>query len=539
MYRRFTLVKDRSRRLRRMLLWGAGLGLLFTVYASGLSTNPPGFYLDESCTAYNAYLVAHTGAGEVGPRFPLFFEVYRDGFAQHFHPVETYLLAIVFLFLPPSILLVRICAAFWMFAACLLLGLLGWRISGRRTIGILVAVMALLTPWLFEVGRVAWEVHLVPLLTILYLLAVYRAQNKERWNLRDITLLVSALAVLTYCYASGRVLGPLMAAGLVFFITTRQRLLSVVKTWLFYGITLIPVYLFGLSHPGALTKRFREVSYIRLDLPWIDNLSQFIKRYLEDQSLTGLLITGDYHPRHHVQGAGGALFFATFILALIGLTIVIARRHRDPWWRFVLYGLAAAIVPGAISVEPFHETRLVAYPVFLLLLTVPALEWFLARDTRKLGLGQSPLHGLEIPLSGERQPLGPGVAEAVVPRGVRLLILCSLLVVTAVEAYRFQIFYRREGPKRAYEFDVPYKTAYDLAIAQPSRPIYLEDGKWGPAYIHALWYATLERRPTSEFVYLAPGVKPPPGAIVISAADSCEHCQTIQHPGVYLVYKAL
>ena len=47
--------------------------------------------------------------------------------------------------------------------------------------------------------------------------------------------------------------------------------------------------------------------------------SEFVRRYLEDQSLTALLMTGDYHPRHHVQGSGGAIFFATFILAMIGL----------------------------------------------------------------------------------------------------------------------------------------------------------------------------------------------------------------------------
>ena len=90
-----------------------------------------------------------------------------------------------------------------------------------------------------------------------------------------------------------------------------------------------------------------------------------------------------------------------------------------------------------------------------------------------------------------------------------------------------------------YEFDVPYKEAYDVAVNQPSRPIYLEDGKWGPTYIHALWYATLEKRPLSEFVRLEAGTKPPAGAIVISSADTCEHCQIIKHPYVYLVYKAL
>jgi hypothetical protein len=266
--------------------------------------------------------------------------------------------------------------------------------------------------------------------------------------------------------------------------------------------------------------------------------SQFVKRFLEDQSLTALLLKGDYHARHHVQGSGGAIFFATFILALIGLVIIIARLRRDPWWRFILYGLAAAVVPGAISVEPFHQSRLMAYPVFLLLATVPALEWLLARK-RTTDLVPSPAHeGREL-VSEDEPPLGLGAAEGAVPRAARLLILCSLLVLTAVETYRFQTFYRREGPKRENEFDVPYKTAYDAAVKQPTRPIYLENGKWGPAYIHALWYATVERRPTSQFVILKPGTRPPAGAVVISSAETCEHCETIMRAYVYHVYKAL
>lgn len=528
-----------SLRLRRIFLWVSGLGLLFALFTWGLTRNPPGFSIDESCYTYNAYLVAKTGAGEVGPRFPLFFEVFRDGFAQIYHPVHEYLLGIVFLFFPPSILVARMFSAFGIFSACLLIGLLARRISGRRTIGVMVAAIALVTPWFFEYARLAWETHLVPPLTVLYLLWVYRAQGKERWTLGDITLIVSALALLTYSYASGRALAPLMAAGLVFLVTTRQRVIDVAKTWLFYGITWIPVFLYSRQHPGALSKRIQEVSYIRLDGSWSDMASHFVKRYLEDQSLTGLLLTGDYHPRHHVQGAGGAIFFATFILALIGLALVIARRLSDPWWRFVLYGLAAAVVPGAISVEPFHQSRLLAYPVFLMLMTVPAFEWLLARPEQKSNLGHSSSDRTKGVSLEDAQPLGHTVARQGCPRWVRLGFLGLMLALTCVETYRFQTVFQREGPKRLYEFDVTYKEAYDVAVKQPLRPIYLEDGKWGPAYIHALWYATLEKRPLTEFIRLKSGTKPPAGAIVISSADTCEHCQPIIHPGVYLVYKAL
>ena len=89
-------------------------------------------------------------------------------------------------------------------------------------------------------------------------------------------------------------------------------------------------------------------------------------------------MTGDSHWPHHVEGSGGAILLATFILAMAGLLLVIARRWRDPWWRFVLYGLAVSIVPGAITDWPFHQARLMGYAVFLLVLTVPALEWMLA-----------------------------------------------------------------------------------------------------------------------------------------------------------------
>src|ERR1700694_67726 len=121
----------------RASFWIAGLVLLFALYTSGISRNPPGFYLDESAPAYNAYLVAHTGAGESGPRFPLYFQYYTDGFSQVADPTQIYMLAAMFRFFPPGILLARLFSAFWVFCAGLLLGLLARRISGRSTIGVI------------------------------------------------------------------------------------------------------------------------------------------------------------------------------------------------------------------------------------------------------------------------------------------------------------------------------------------------------------------------------------------------------------------
>jgi len=533
-------MEARSRRRLRLLLWAGGLGLLFALYTSGLKRNPPGFYLDESALAYNSYLVAHTGAGEVGSRFPLFFQYYPTGSARYADSLPIYLLAAVFRFLPPSILLARIVSALWIFGACLLLGLLAKRISGRRTIGVIVAATALLTPWFFEGRGLVLEQQFVPLALALFLLALYQAQKKERWEWRDAAMLAATLAAVTYCYTIGCILGPLLALGLLFFTTTRQRLFGVIKTGLLYGLMLVPILLFNRGHPGVLAKRFNDVSYIKPGVSWGEIPARFVKRYLEDQNLNSLLVTGDSFPRHHVPGAGGVVFFATFILVLIGLVVILARRRRDPWWRFVLYGAAVAIVPGAISNSPFHEMRLIAYPVFLLLLTVPALEWLLDRDKGKAGLEPSSPEESADRQWENGQPLESGVAGmGGLPRGARLLIVCALLALMVAEAYRFQTIFRREGRKRLVDFDVAYKDAYKVAVRQPARPIYLEDGKGGPAYIHALWYAAVEKRPSSEFVHLAAGAKPPAGKVIISSAESCQGCQTIARSGAYHVYKSL
>ena len=518
-----------SRERVRTLIWIAGITLLFAVYTLGFSKNPPGFYVDESALAYNAYLVSRTGGGEFGPHFPLYFEVFTNGFTAYVSPTQVYLLAAVFRIFPPSILLARVFSAFWVFAACLLLGLLAKRISGQLKIGVIVAATALLTPWFFDLRGLVMEVHFVPLALVLVLLAVYYARASGGWGWRSVVAVAPTLVLLTYCYTSGRVLGALLALGLLLFATTWRRLIGIIATWLLYGLSLIPIFLFNREHPTALVRRLYEISYIRPGVPWHEIASEFVRRYLEDQSLYALLMTGDYHPRHHVQGSGGALLVATFILAMIGLLLVFTRGWRDPWWRFVAYGLAASIVPGALTNEPFHQLRLMAYPVFLLVLTVPALEWLLAPHSPK----RSGQERSRETIAGQQFQAGIGGTS----RPARLCILFFLLGTTALQGARFQVAFRRDGPKRQYEFDVPYKAVYDAAIAQPNRPIYLQDGKWGPAYMHAMWYSTIEGRPKSEFVHLPDRGKAPRGSVVISSAENCQNCEIIKRNGVYFVYR--
>jgi 4-amino-4-deoxy-L-arabinose transferase-like glycosyltransferase len=503
------------------------VAIFFFLYTYGLSENPPGFYRDESAFAYNAYLIAKTGAGEFGVHWPLYFQNFTEPFTNYANPVAIYLLAGLYLVLPPSIWLSRLLSATAGLEAGVLLGLLAFKISRDRTIGIIVGLTALITPWFFEVSRLFFDSSFYPLALALFLLALYSASTKDRWTWGDTAKVALTLALLTYTYTIGRLLAPLLALGLIFFVTNRRRLVDVLRTWIAYGLTLIPLLVFNLRHPGMLTSRFQRLTYVYTEptLPAI--IRRFITRYFQDLSMWGLLTTGDGNPRHHVPGATGSMLAAPFILALMGILIVVMRHRRDPWWRFIIFGALASIIPGALTVDAFHTGRLIAYPVFLLVLTIPALKWLFGKDTK----GE---HLSEIS-AGNQSRL------ELLKKRPRVLLRRALLVVfllaTIGQAAYFQVIFWREGPNREYLFDVAYKHVYDVATTMPSRPIYLVDGQMGPGYIHALWYALLEGRDASEFVHLDYGVSPPPGALVISSEQNCTNCEVLFTSGQFFLYR--
>jgi hypothetical protein len=498
------------------LRWPAialGFLLLFIFYIDGLSANPPGFYVDESAIAYNAYCIARTGANEFGTRFPLFFPVYTGGWTQYANPTQIYLLAIPFTVIKPSIHFARVYSAAWVFAACLLLGLLAKRISGKESIGLLVALIAIFTPWLFDVSRLVMETFFYPASLVLFLLALYAAQKKTDWSWLNIVAITGTLMLVTYTYTIGRLLGPLLAAGLVVFITSQTRLVSVIKTWGAYSIALVPLFVFKSHNPHALTQRFYLISYIKPDSPWREIAPKFIRRYFEDLSLISLLFDGDGNPRHHTTGSLGSFLIAGLVLVLIGLVVIIVRHWREPWWHFVIFGAAASIVPGALTADQFHSLRLVGYPIFLLTLTIPALSFLLERAARNQ-------------------------TQQTLSTRARQMILCILLAGMTAQVIYFQRVYRSEGPQRGWVFDSAYKEVYDAAVAQPTRPIYLSDIN-SPAYVHALWYATVEGRDRNEFIHLEEGRRAPLGAIVISSEQVCMNCQIIKHRGDYILYRSL
>ncbi len=474
----------------------AVLALGALMYGARAASNPPGFYIDESSVAYNAHLVSETGRDEHGDEWPLFFRCFGD----YKNPVYVYLLAGVFGVTGPSVAAARLTSAALGFLTALLLGVVAARVSARRGAGLFVTACALLTPWLFELSRVAVEVAAYPAAVALLLFFVRRASVKERWSWADAALVAAGLALVTYTYSIGRLLGPLLALGLLLF-ARRCGPASALKAWLLYAASLVPLLVFTYEHPGTLSARFRLVSYVTPESSYSEDARQFFAHLAANLNPWRMLVTGDPNPDQIANILGTPVVLAaTFGLALAGAWLVVRRERGSAWWRFVLYGLAASFVPASLTRDEFHMLRLSAVPVFLLVLTIPAASCLLEVGRR---------------------------------RG-----LAAVLVLTLAQGALFQWHYHASArsPRRLHVFDAGYPAKiFPAALGAGPRPVYIDDAPAIPGYVQAFWQATLRGVPREEFRLLAHGEQAPPGSVVVTTEDALKGCRALAAEPPYTV----
>ena len=478
------------------------LAALF-LYLRHVPGHPPGFYIDESSIAYNAHTISRSGADEYGNKWPLFFRA----FGEYKNPVFIYLLAGVYSVTGPSIAAARALASILGWLPGLLLTWLAWKISRQWLVAALIAASTWLTPWLFEDTRLALEVVTYPGLIALLLLMTWQSPADGQWSWKRVAGLAAALTLLTYSYSIGRLLGPLLALGLCFFIT-KERWLRVFTAWGLYAILVVPLALFHQTYPGALTGRFNELSYFHTSGSLGAALVEFVHRYAVNVNPWRWLVTGEHNVRDHLAGTG-SLLVVTVLLGLVGLGLIARQHYRHAWWRFVLYGLLVSVVPAALTRNDFPQLRLIAFPVFFLAITIPALSW----------------------LVGPRQETTRGAAR------IRPLAIAAVAILTLAQGLNFQRLYHRNAPSLWYVYDARFpRKVLKPAVQTGAKPIYLFDEPGKSGYIQALWHGVLAGLPPDQFVRLSPKTPPPAGSVVISTEEDCHNCQLLARSLNYIVY---
>jgi len=483
----------RALRLRpETLIVIGGLALVAAVFLSVSSKNPPGFYRDESAISYNAYTLSQSLKDEFGGRIPLFIKSYGD----YKSPLYVYLLAAVFRVTGPSTHDARVVSAVVGLAAILVLYALALAITRKRLLALAAALLAGLSPWLFEISRLVFEVALEPVLIAGLLLVVYRASTG--WRLSHSIAIGLLLAAIAYTYQAGRVLAPAFAVGLLlFFGRGRRRRLG--ELWAVFAASMLPIGVYEFLHTGALTARYHAVTFIHGGMSWPDIAWQFVKNYAKNLNLWDWLVAGDANQRHHVPG-DGSLFFVEVGLALIGLAIVLLRRRSDPWWRFVVYALAVTPIAASLTNQTIHSLRMIALPVLLPVLALPALE----------------------AISGLRRPR------------MKAAVVGALAIAFAVEAVHWQVVFHQNGPDRLDAFEAQIHPVIEAALAHGGTIYAYRDDH--TTYTDSLWFGTIAGRPRSSFDIVERGAKLPPGALVVGRVGECPTCTVVSENDGYEAY---
>ncbi len=470
---------------RPAVLLGVGAVLAIVAFQLWITpSNPPGYHRDEAALSYNAYSISTSLRDEDGAFLPLFFRSFGD----YKSPLYPYVLAGVFRITGPEAEVARGLSAMLVLAAVLLLGLLAHRRTGSYPVAVIVLVLAGLTPWLFEVGRVALEVSIQPLLLTLLLLALLRSWQRRLWTVAEGIVVGCVLGLLLYSYTGNRLLGPLLAAALVVF-AGRGRWTWLAAAWGTFAAFLVPLGLYALHHPGALTARYGATSISR-DVSGIGLVLQAIGNWFRDIDPWHWATAGDPAPYIH-NGGYGAFFGAAMVLALSGVVIVLMRRSDDLWWRYVLLATLLVPVPAALTVDRYNAIRLAALPVLLLVLAIPALET---------------------------------LVEAARRRNAARVATAVLAAAVAVQFVQFLHEYRTRGPSRTVLFDAGVPALLDRAFANGST-IYIDYDDRG-AQAQARWHAAESGLPHGRVQILPDGGIPPKGSTVFGLFQECDYVCT-------------
>ena len=312
-------------------------------------------------------------------------------------------------------------------------------------------------------------------------------------------LLAAILALLTYTYTLGRLLGPLLALGLLVY-ASRDRWRAIAGTWLVYGLLLVPFLLFNLFTPDALLVRLNEAGYLGRPLPEV--AGTFVAQLLGNLDPYRLLVTGDPNDRHHVPEIGGSMLVGVLGFALIGVVVAIRRFTADPFLRYLVFGLVASFIPASLTLDPFHVHRLIAVPVFAIALTIPAQEWLLRRGG---------------PARCERRSSPPSPSR----------------------------WSRRASGSRSA---TTRRRATGAAGSMPStrgcwtppsrpKPTDLPRGRHRADVRPRLLVRRAARDRPERFVHLPRDTRAPSGAIVLSSVTDCTPCEELDAGGFYKLYR--
>jgi 4-amino-4-deoxy-L-arabinose transferase-like glycosyltransferase len=304
---------------------------------------PPGLFVDEAFTGYDAYSLLRTGRDMWGERLPVFFRSWGDYNSGLYRYLSLPWVAALGL----SASAVRATAALAGVLTVLATYALGKRwFSG--SVGIAAAAFLAVSPWHVQFSRIGFRGILLPLFLTLGALAFEQAV-KRRGYWPALAALVFGVAL--YTYSPARIVVPLTLA-LLLILRRRELVWSRAAVLLSVAVlALMSVPLARAVIGGEGLERYHIMSIFRPETGGAEGLSVlpvFLRNYVSHFSPRFLLTAGDVNLRHSPSGIG-QLNWGVFFLSLIGAAVALTKRGKHHV--LLLLWVLVAPIPGSLTTD--------------------------------------------------------------------------------------------------------------------------------------------------------------------------------------------
>jgi 4-amino-4-deoxy-L-arabinose transferase-like glycosyltransferase len=334
--------------------------------------------VDETSIGYNGYSILRTGADEHGVTLPLYFKA----FGEYKNPIFIYSLVPLIKIFDLSVWTIRLGAALFGLGAAIVVGLIVKESLGGKFAWSGGFILAGLTPWLFALSRVSFEVISLPFFIALAWWSWLKAiqSNSVVWFL----LSWSAWGISIFTYPTARLITPVLVIVL---LVCYFREIGPVRVRCLVGsvpfaLCFLLLLFWSFRNPGSLTARFEEISIWKDHPDTVTWVARFFLNYLQYFSPHFLFLSGDANLRHHT-GHGGQLFLFAFPALIAGVAYAWQCRDQASE-RFALLGFLLFPLAASLTDDRPHALRTVNALPFIVLLVACGFKqlWELLRQQR-------------------------------------------------------------------------------------------------------------------------------------------------------------
>lgn len=299
-----------TRYKRHAFYFIGGILLILAIFVRiwGLDQYPAGLWFDEGINGLDGWLTALEG--------PQSF-YYRHGNARE--PLYIYWIALLFRFLPPTVLTLRLSSALLgLFSAAVFYPLARRFFSPFQAF--VTLIFFLFFRWNFHFARLAFRTQIFSFLFLLSILTFVIYIDKKEYKYLIFTSVLHGLTF--YTYLSSRLV-PFFSLAVILLLyrkDIRTGCLNCLKYIIIYIIIALPLLLFFYNNPEFLFYRVQEVSILSTaQSPVIEAGANFIR------SLGAFIWTGDTVVQHNYNNM--PIFFFPFnLLFIYGIYIILRKR---------------------------------------------------------------------------------------------------------------------------------------------------------------------------------------------------------------------